>query len=592
MLSQGRSVPRWALVGVSCLLAILPFLHTRFVGLSVGLGAVILWWILAAPDATTKRLRTAGLFLVVPALGAIAWFGYFWAIYGTMNPTAPYGGDTGASLSFVPGGLVGIIFDQQFGVLVFAPALVLAAGAWSGRRPVATPVLWQIQVVALLYLVLVTSYWMWWAGVPASPARLVASVLPIIAPAVAVGWHRRGHLGRSVGLVLLVVSLAISVVVIGTGDGALAWNSRDAHAAWLSWFGSSLDLPRVWPSFFWRLDPERLTTELPFVGHVAAWLCVGGLVYWSLARSVRSGASSAAVAVRVVWFVPVTVTVAAGVAFAWQGIDGLRPVDAQLRVLAGAADRQRLLRVGPGRVTLLASGSVPPLRVTVPRGDVPGSQAAEWQSLDRVPAGRYDLRVRQRRPVGGTVILGLGRQPLPGGLFTLGRLSEQTLPLHLPAGAGDLRFVPDETLAATGQSIELSPRSLEGGTSAVPHRLWAIGAVDVYFLDDRVFIEPDGFWIHGASEASLVIVARSGAATSPQLRITNGAAEGNEVLVVEPSGERRARLAAGEALDVPVAIAGRDATRLRIRSSAGFRPSDNGVSPDRRFLGVRVSAVP
>ena len=591
MLSKGRPVRGWCVVGVSALLAILPFLHTRFAGLAAGLGALILWQILATPDVLTRRVRAAGLFLVVPVLAAMGWFGYFWTIYGTLNPAAPYGSEAAASLAFVPGGLLGILFDQQFGLLAYAPVLVLAAGAWSGRRGEPISALWQLQIVALLYLALVASYWMWWAGVPATPARFAASVLPLLAPAVAVGWYRRHQLGRVFGLVLLGVSLGVSAIVIGTGDGVLAWNSRDGHAAWLGWFGSILDLPRVWPSFFWRLDPDRLLTELPFAGHVALWLVAGGLVSWGLARSVPRGEPSrAALAVRAVWFVPATVTVVAVISL-WSSPQALRPADAQLRVLADAADRRPLVRVGPGRLTRVPLGTVPPLRITVPRVDVTGSPAAEWMALARVPAGRYDLRIQQRRPLGGSLTVGLGRQPVTGGAFALARQSEQTLALHLPAGAGDLRLIPDDTLAATGRSIELLPRLLEGGTSAVPYRLWAFPAADVYFLDDRVFLEPDGFWIHGVSETALVIVARPGASTPPRLRITNGAAAGNEVLVVDPTGERRVILGAWETMDLAVPITDGGAARFRIRSSAGFRPSDDGVSTDRRFLGVRVSAL-
>ena len=61
----------------------------------MGLGLLIVWqiWRDASSDAGA-RVRRIGLFLAMPILSAAAWFMFFKLIYGTFNPSAPYGDTT------------------------------------------------------------------------------------------------------------------------------------------------------------------------------------------------------------------------------------------------------------------------------------------------------------------------------------------------------------------------------------------------------------------------------------------------------------------------------------------------------------------
>lgn len=103
-------------------LAFLPWLHTRYALLAAALGLAILLRLARAPHAW----RRAALFLAMPAAGAIAWFAFFYAIYGTPNPAAPYGTYTQSALANLPRGVMGLLFDQQFGLLATAPALIVS----------------------------------------------------------------------------------------------------------------------------------------------------------------------------------------------------------------------------------------------------------------------------------------------------------------------------------------------------------------------------------------------------------------------------------------------------------------------------------
>ena len=87
------------------------------------------------------------------------------------------------SLSFVPGGLTGLLFDQRFGLIANAPVLLFgfaglllmlrrrrdALGGIAGPR-----LALELLFVVVPYLVTATSYAMWWAGWSA-PARFASS---------------------------------------------------------------------------------------------------------------------------------------------------------------------------------------------------------------------------------------------------------------------------------------------------------------------------------------------------------------------------------------------------------------------------------
>ena len=169
----------WLLHGAA--LALLPWLHTRFAVLAATLGGLILVRLAHAPNPFAK----ASAFLAIPAAGALAWMGFFLAVYGTPDPTAPYGGDVGSSLAFLPNGLGGLLFDQGFGLLATAPVLVdLPSSGFARTRRFAL----EWLVVAVPYLLAVVTYPMWWAG-SSGPARFLVPLL------LAAGDSGRGRMG-------------------------------------------------------------------------------------------------------------------------------------------------------------------------------------------------------------------------------------------------------------------------------------------------------------------------------------------------------------------------------------------------------------
>ena len=115
----------WTWVWRGAALGVLPWLHVRYSLLLVGITVCLLvrLW---------PRRRLAGGFLAPMAVSGALWLLSFYVMYGTPNPTMPYGYDgAGLDLSNIPRGVLGLLFDQEFGLLTYSPIYVMAGlGAW------------------------------------------------------------------------------------------------------------------------------------------------------------------------------------------------------------------------------------------------------------------------------------------------------------------------------------------------------------------------------------------------------------------------------------------------------------------------------
>lgn len=453
----GDPVASSALVAASVALAALPWLHTRFSVLAAGLGSVIAWQILADQARPMgERLRRLGAFAAAPAIAAVGWFGYFQTIYGTPNPAVPYGdtsGPDGTHLAYAPGGLAGLFFDEQFGLFVYAPVLIVAliglarlTGDRVGRAALA------VAGASALYLVVAATYWMWWAGVPATPARLVTATLPVLAVPLARCWSERPD-RRAAFVMLLGLTLALSVIVIGVDRAALAWNVRDSEARWLEWLGPVVNLRRGWPSFFWRLDPGKAVSELPFLTHVVVWVVVA----WAGWRLIVKPRRPARVALGVVWYVLVTVSFGVGFGWSLTRASALDPARAQFAVLREIASGRQAFRLDAWSVRRIASpGGI--MRIAPPEAGPEGTRA--WAMWEQVPAGTYQAHLSLTRPRAGQVRVTFGADSVSPETIDLQALSEQTFSIVVPRGADHVSIELDDGLQGVMRRIELEPISL------------------------------------------------------------------------------------------------------------------------------------
>jgi hypothetical protein len=135
--------------------------------------------------------------------------------------------------------------------------------------------------------------------------------------------------------------------------------------------------------------------------------------------------------------------------------------------------------------------------------------------------------------------------------------------------------------------VSLVPAS-ERLTDLVARRAVKYAGVSVFFLDERSFAEPEGFWV-GGSRQSAVVVQPERLQSSVDLQLRNAPVDNR--LTIESGHWREAlTLAPGEERHVQVPLGpGQRAVVVTMTTTSGFRPSSSSPdSRDDRFLGVWV----
>ena len=139
-----EALTQWLIVSLAC--SALPWLSTKYAPMSASLIAIAALRI-ALPSASAPlalartrvaraRFTRSTLFaltaLLLPYGASLAgWFAFFHAIWGNPWPQAPYGDLVQTSPWNLVFGAPGLLFDQEYGLLPYAPVYVLAAtGLW------------------------------------------------------------------------------------------------------------------------------------------------------------------------------------------------------------------------------------------------------------------------------------------------------------------------------------------------------------------------------------------------------------------------------------------------------------------------------
>jgi hypothetical protein len=586
--SSARRWLPWFLHGLA--LALLPWMHTRFAVLAGTLGGLVLVRIARAPEPLMKAIA----FLSAPAVSAVAWLFYFTVIYGAPDPSAPYGQAVESSFAFLPNGLGGILFDQGFGLFATAPVLAVAFAGFGRTRRLAL----EWTVVAIPYLLAVTTFAMWWGGW-SGPARfLVPLLLPLAIPA-AYAWNAFTSRGaRAVSIAALVVSAWLCAVMAGGGGGRLGYHTRNegglTAAPWLQWASRVVDLPTAFPAFVpqpTQPDPGGRVSRAN-----AARTGFSTTVPWLLCL----GAAAAVVALvfRRRNAAPETIVTAATFAFAAAAMIALSVVwRAQVgeRVTTTAAQLDLLRRLADGRVLSLdlerhrrwsvdeASG----MRIEVPVRRRGVGRNRPLAAFPGVPAGAYMLTAKRQGGTDGWIMIGVGDDQFaivtqPIAAFDAGVRVELPLPVRA------LLVRADEGARDQLVSVELHPLPRAGDpvASQVAARAVRYDGATVFFVDDRSFPEPAGFWIAGGRESTVAI--RPDQRRSIPIVLRNGAID-NRVTLQAGAWRADFALTVGEEQRIEIPIGASGAALLSIRSANGFRPSDvDANSRDTRFLGVFV----
>ena len=592
------SVRPWFLHGVA--LALLPWLHTRFAILAGSLGALVLLRL----STTRNPAGKAVAFLAVPAVSALCWVGFFIALYGTPDPSAPYGGSREFSLTYIPGGLAGLLFDQRFGLLANAPVLVTAVAGLglmllgrSGRaaeKPsieAGSPRRLAIELlfVSVPYLLTVANFAMWWGGWSA-PARFAAAVVPSLAIPAAFAWSAmRTRASRYSACLALALTAFLSAVLIVPGRGALAFNTREGYAHSLNWLSRLADLGQGMPAWFRDREPEFfLDTVVWATIALATWRLLRVLERSPRLRTTASFGTAVSLAYASAFMLALTIT------WSLHGAERVNAAPAQVGLLRRLSSEPRLIAWQLNPFSSIAPDRVPStLRIDPGRRFVTNGGAGRNDrpllTLPAVPAGRYRVRARTSGP-GGWLMIGIGQDQFA--LKTLAIASPPVpIDIDFPVDVRALIVRGDDDARRVVRELVVEPVSVVPArdrlTTAFARQAVRYGASSVYFLDDRSFPEPEAFWAGGARSTSVVFDPDAGSSIDLLVRnapvanvVTLQTGAWREVLQLGPGEERRVRVP----LDPQ-----RGTALVTIDTSAGFRPSEVELnSRDNRLLGVLI----
>jgi hypothetical protein len=567
-------------------LATLPWLHTRFALIAGCLGALILLRLSTTRNAAGKAVA----FLTVPAIGAVAWIGFFVAVYGTPDPMVPYANEAG-SASFIPGGLAGLFFDQRFGLLAYAPVLACAfAGlAVMIRRSETRRLGLDLLFVLVPYLLAVTHFAMWWGG-RSAPARFFVPMLFVLTIPAAAAWAAMVHRAtRATALGALLVTAFASSALVFVGGGRLAFNDRETYAVWLEWLNSATDLALGMPAW-WRDREATLFRD------IAIWMCAIAAAWgvlraaqgtrWLRSRGALAAATGAAYAIAAMCAITIVWTLS--------GAGAVNATPAQLALLRRLGAEPRVLTFELPAFRRLAPAAVPAaLEIDPPLSTTLGGAGVNDRPLYQVPsipAGRYQLLPRGPAAA-GWLMIGVGRDQFS---IRSGPLAAPPVPIVLdfPVDVRAIVVRGDEQARRSVRGLTIEPLAILPArarlSDAVARRAVRYGTSTVYFLDDRSFPEPEAFWIGGARTSSIVLQPDTPRPVAP-VHLRNAPVD-NRVRIEAGSWREELQLGPGEErrLELPLDIQ-RGATLVTVTSSAGFFPSAvDPKSRDNRFLGVWI----
>jgi len=598
---------RWLGVGLAC--AVLPWLSTKYAPMSAALVMVAVFRLIpAGSDSFLKRwprtLSDPRLWAVASpyALSLVGWFAFFYAIWGIPLPMAPYGALVQTSPLYLVFGAPGLFFDQEYGLLAFAPVYVLAAtglyqmwraGGESRRLAI------EITLVFAALVATVGAFRIWWGGTSA-PARPLASGLLLLAVPIATAFRSApvGSARRAGQHLLLWISVGIAITLAVAQDGLLINNGRDGTSSLLEYWSPRWEL--------WTLAPTFILHEAAIAWlHTLWWLAVAGGAGWFLSRQQTSKPGLAAL-------IAATTTGAAllviSATLPWLPSGGPMP-----RVDLGARSRLTTLdgfdaRVRPAAIIYdpLRKGNaavvLPEVRLSVKPAQRVDSQPIRVLHNGRfsLPAGTYGIAVRfnDHVPAQPTPFsLQVGRVGPPLQTWTLQPTAGETwhTSLWLALDAGFVGFRGPLEMERAIASITITPTAVVdvGARPRLGEVLSAATYQNVmfYFHNEQMYPEPNGFWTIGRRSAE-VTVAVPPERTAPVVLRIHGGGQANNATITTFGWQRDLALVPGEAVEVELPVVAGGVIPLTITTDNGFSPRTlDPASTDPRFLGIWVEIL-
>ncbi len=223
LLKDGHRIVVWALIGIG--VGALLLLHVRNIGMVLPLATA--GFVLARRTSRDAAVAfVAGVALAVAARAALTFT--FWGSFVT-TPHAKPGTMPEGVLGEIATRLGGLLLDQEYGLLPYAPILLLVPVGASVIYHQAPRMFWLTVMcsagyVTCIVLPMVNAHG--WTGGWSPPARFLATIVPLAAPFLAAGFVRAA---RPVSIGLVVCQIAVSAYLWQHPKNA--WNDGDGVAA-------------------------------------------------------------------------------------------------------------------------------------------------------------------------------------------------------------------------------------------------------------------------------------------------------------------------------------------------------------------------
>jgi hypothetical protein len=240
-LRAGRRNASWAVASAGACAAVLPWLNVRYTPLAVVVVAHALW----------RSPRRAPWLLAPGVVSAAGLLLYHQALYGFWDPRRVYGRRPELALSTLGEGLPGLLLDQEFGLLAYAPALVLAVPGFAvlARRDRRLALAAGLAVAAV---VLTAGTWHMWRGGFNPPGRFLVPIAPLLAVAAALVVDRRGLTAGSA----LLLGWTLACGMAGAAEPRLVHRDRDGTAPLFRELSGAREWTGLLPAYV-LADPDR-----------------------------------------------------------------------------------------------------------------------------------------------------------------------------------------------------------------------------------------------------------------------------------------------------------------------------------------------
>lgn len=594
---ERSSLVPWIAIGLA--IATLPWLSTKYAPMSAALLLVVTFRLRKREPASFLRNPKVLAMAAIYAISLLAWFAFFYVIWGTPLPMAPYGSlvqTTPLNLRF---GAPGLLFDQEYGLLAYAPVYILAgtglyqmwrAGSELRRQAI------EIAVIFAALLATVGAFGIWWGGT-AAPARPIASGLLLLMLPMATAFRAApaGSPSRAAQHLSLWIGVGIAITLAVGQDGLLINNARDGTSALLEFWSPRWQL--------WSLAPTFIADRwfLAWL-NTAWWLAVAAGAGFLLARTRSSRAGVSALFAFITFALALLI-----IAITVPLLPTQRPLPA---IDLGARSRLAALdgfdaRARPASVVYnplsqgAAADALPQLIVGVKPMQRSDPQPVRVLHNGRfsLPAGQYEITVRfnergSDRPL--PLSLQIGRNGPPLQTWTVQPQAGQQFeaPLWLPADANFVGLRGPVELERAVASITIAPKTIvdAGDRPRLPVVLAAAQypAATLFFHDEQMYPEAQGFWTIGAHASQVTVAVPASQRAPVVLRIHPGAIP-NRATISTFGWQRRFNLVPGQAADVELPANDRGVIPLTIAVESGFYPKEaDPSSTDSRFLGIWV----